>query len=195
VAGGEVARQARRSLLVTLYPREHPRTAARLLPAGLLFHVTAVAVDSSRVRSAEAYRRRRHPDLVPAPDPAARLAERTAWARLHLQRAEYFTAHGLWDLAADEAARVVAWLPDLAVGWYNLGFVRMMAGDAAAAVSALERALAEDAAVSGARTALARLALARGDGARARELLTEELSLLPGDAQARTLMDHLERAP
>jgi len=178
--------------LVTSFPREDAGAATLLLPAGLLFRVAPTPVDTAAVRAAELSWRRAHPGLVPAPDPAARLPVRAAWARLHFHRAEYFTLFGLWDLALGESGRAVAWLPTHAVAWYNRGFVLTRLGRVAEAEDSLRRALAADSRVAGPRTLLAQLALERGDRAGAADLLGEELARHPDDPQARALRDYLE---
>lgn len=177
--------------LVLDLPRAYPETAGRLLPSGLLFRVAAAPVDSAAARAADAAWRREHGALVPPPDPGARLPRRQAWSRLHLARAEYFTLHGLWDLARREGELALGWLPDQAVALYNLGFVSLQLGRPDAA-GFLRRALTVDPDVAGPRTLLAHLALRAGRLDEARALVAEELARHPDDGQARELEAYLK---
>lgn len=98
-----------------------------------------------------------------------------------------------WDKAIDDFRRALALKPDDAASHADLGFCLWQAGDHGGARTEFREALRLDPTLDGARMQLAKLLIALNESEQARAELEALLQSAPGHAEARSLLDELNR--
>jgi serine/threonine protein kinase/Flp pilus assembly protein TadD len=138
-----------------------------------------------------AYRRRQYADAVQAFGVATALAP--ASAECYCNRALAYAAQEKTDLALRDYDRALALAPRLGVAALNRGVLHYQAGRLPEARADLERALRDGASPAAALYNLALVHLAQQDPGGARAHLNEALNHDPAHAEARSLLEHLQR--
>lgn len=98
-----------------------------------------------------------------------------AWAT----RAHVLAGMGQWALAEGQLQAVLAFQPQSAAHWFNLGFVRLRVGRPESAQSAFERALALSPSLDAAWFGLGQALAEQGCWLRAEQAWTRQVSLQP----------------
>lgn len=168
-----------------------PRTAATLLPSGILFEYRDMPTSEEEIRAAEAVNRAAHPEVLEGPKGKQHRLVKEAMAAVHLRRAMFFYHRKVLDLAVDSAKLALEWHPDHAPAWFTLGGILDEMKQYDLAEQAYLDAIQRMPDLPGPRQNLAYLYGLAKNFDRAEELAEQEMRLTRGSKNTKALLDVL----